>query len=97
MQVTVQVEAPEVLQKLYQLLQQLDALAHRVESMAILVQVESDLDVDRILRLREVRRVTGLSRSTIYNRLSRDSFPKPIRLGPQSVGWRRSVIIDWHP
>jgi prophage regulatory protein len=40
-----------------------------------------------ISRLPQVRSRTGLSRSTIYNRIKERSFPAPIRLGPRTIGW----------
>ena len=40
-----------------------------------------------ILRLPEVMARTGLSRSTIYVRISKGLWPKPISLGERAVGW----------
>ena len=40
-----------------------------------------------ILRLPEVKKSTGLSRSTIYLRISQGTFPKPVCLGRRAVGW----------
>jgi prophage regulatory protein len=48
-----------------------------------------------ILRRREVEARTGLSRSTIYQRIREKSFPLPISLGNKSVGWIRSEVDDW--
>lgn len=48
-----------------------------------------------ILRLPLVRARTGLSRSTIYLRISEDRFPKPISLGGRAVGWIESEIDEW--
>ena len=48
-----------------------------------------------ILRLPNVKARTGLSRSTIYLRISEGSFPKPISLGERAVGWLESDIQDW--
>jgi len=45
-----------------------------------------------ILRLPVVRARTGLSRSTIYLKVSEGSFPRPISLGARSVGWVESEI-----
>lgn len=50
---------------------------------------------DRILRPREVCRVVALSRTTLWRRVRDGQFPKPIRLGPNAVGWRRSAIDEW--
>ncbi len=48
-----------------------------------------------ILRLPAVKARTGLSRSTIYLRISNDDFPTPISLGGRAVGWIESDIDDW--
>ena len=50
---------------------------------------------DHILRRREVERLTGLCKSTIYYLMAQGLFPLPIRLGGRAVGWRRSELIDW--
>ena len=49
----------------------------------------------RILRLPSVKDLTGLSRSTIYLRISQDQFPKPISLGSRAVGWIEDEVLDW--
>ena len=51
----------------------------------------------RILRLPEVQARTGLSRSSIYLRLSNidDAFPKSVSLGARAVGWVESEIEDF--
>jgi prophage regulatory protein len=48
-----------------------------------------------ILRLPDVKRSTGLSRSTIYLRISQGTFPKPVSLGERSVGWVEGEIQEW--
>jgi prophage regulatory protein len=48
-----------------------------------------------ILRLPDVKRNTGLSRSTIYLRISQGTFPKPVSLDERSVGWVESEIQEW--
>lgn len=49
----------------------------------------------RILRLSEVKSRTGLSRSTIYERINTNSFPKSIQLGGRSVGWLEHEVNEW--
>ena len=49
----------------------------------------------RILRLPEVMRLTGLSKGTIHRRYRDGTFPRPLRLGPQSIGWPRAEILEW--
>ncbi|MBB3288761.1 MULTISPECIES: AlpA family phage regulatory protein [unclassified Rhizobium] len=48
-----------------------------------------------ILRRNDVQRLTGLPRSTIYDRISKGTFPKPIKLSTRSVGWLETEIADW--
>jgi prophage regulatory protein len=49
-----------------------------------------------ILRRKQVESRTGLSRSTIYARISEGKFPKPIGLGGgRAVGWIEAEIDDW--
>lgn len=48
-----------------------------------------------ILRLPTVKARTGLSRSTIYLRVSEGTFPKPVSLGGRAVGWIESEIQQW--
>ena len=37
----------------------------------------------------------GLSRSTIYDLISREAFPKQISLGGKNVAWAQSEITTW--
>lgn len=50
---------------------------------------------ERLLRLPEVAERTGLSRSTIYARISANEFPAPVSLGARAVGWPSSLIDAW--
>ncbi len=49
----------------------------------------------RLIRLPEVLRLTGLSRSTLYRKIHSSQFPQPVQLGPRSVAWRVSDILAW--
>lgn len=51
--------------------------------------------VTTILRLPTVKTRTGLSRSTIYLRVSEGSFPAPVSLGGRAVGWIEAEVNDW--
>ena len=53
------------------------------------------LDESKILRLPEVCRLTGLSRSTVYVRISEGNFPTGLRLGSRARGWRAGDILAW--
>jgi prophage regulatory protein len=48
-----------------------------------------------ILRVSEVARRVGLSRTTIWRRERSGDFPLRIRLGGRSVGWLDSEVEEW--
>ena len=48
-----------------------------------------------MLKLKEVQKMTGLGRSSIYAYVDKGIFPAQIKLGPRSVGWLEDEIIDW--
>lgn len=48
--------------------------------------------VHSILRLPAVKAESGASRSTIYLRIQQGLWPRPVKLGPRSVGWPASEV-----
>jgi prophage regulatory protein len=48
--------------------------------------------LNRLIDLIEVKRQTGMSRATIYERMARSTFPARVRLSPQRVLWVESEI-----
>jgi prophage regulatory protein len=48
-----------------------------------------------ILRLPAVKARTGLSRSTIYSKVSQREFPAPVSLGARAVGWVEEEVESW--
>ena len=46
----------------------------------------------RFLRVPDVKRLTGLSRSTIY---ADCSFPRGVKIGQRAVGWVEQEVLDW--
>ncbi len=49
----------------------------------------------RILRLPDVQLKTGLKHTTIYDKIARGEFPKPIPLSAKAKGFVESEIEDW--
>nr|WP_231578858.1 AlpA family phage regulatory protein [Vibrio hyugaensis] len=39
--------------------------------------------------------MTGLSRSTIYERMSMDEFPANVNFSGSAVGWLESEVCEW--
>ncbi|WP_373924607.1 helix-turn-helix transcriptional regulator [Duganella sp. BK701] len=54
-----------------------------------------------MLRCKQLMARLSLSRSTIYDKLSKSSprfdpsFPRPINLGPHAVGWVEAEVDAW--
>ncbi|WP_126241502.1 helix-turn-helix transcriptional regulator [Burkholderia gladioli] len=55
----------------------------------------------KVLRFNCLKEKIGISRSSVYNKMNPNSkyydeeFPKPIRLGESTVGWRESDVDAW--
>ncbi len=47
------------------------------------------------LRLKQVKTVTGMSRSWIYDAIRRGDFPAPIPLGVRAVAWDSADVAAW--
>lgn len=51
---------------------------------------------NRIIRAKELRKITGLSHSTLWRIQQRDpSFPSKVRLSTGCVGWKLSEVYAW--
>lgn len=47
------------------------------------------------MRIKEVMRVTGLSRTTIYRKIKDKTFPAPYQLSEDISGWSSLEIAEW--
>ena len=59
-----------------------DDLNHRINTM-------------RLIKIKEVIKMTSLSRATIYKYMADDSFPKPVSLGTKAVAWVEDEVENW--
>lgn len=50
---------------------------------------------DRIVRLKTVLARTGLSRSTMYRKISEGTFPSQIKISVHGAGWKESDLNRW--
>lgn len=49
----------------------------------------------RFLRIKDIKRETGLSRSTIYRRERDGEFPKRVKLSGNAMGWWSEDVDRW--
>ena len=78
------------------------AMAHLREVFALLGFPEFDCSStevtrlpDRLLRLPEVQRLTGLKRSAIYEQMQKGTFPRSVKVGPRAASWSEASIQAW--
>ena len=50
---------------------------------------------DRLLRLTELTRMLGVSRSTVYRYLAVGRLPPPVHLSSRCIAWKASTITAW--
>ena len=57
--------------------------------------MEQNMEDIAILRMPEVKKLTGLSRSSIYRMMADGIFPRSVSLGSRAVGWIVGDIRAW--
>jgi prophage regulatory protein len=65
------------------------------DSAGRLVHAASSLQGERLLRLRDVLTIVGLSRAHVYNLVKQELFPRPIALGSNCARWVQSEVQAW--
>lgn len=54
------------------------------------------MQLSKIIRMKKVQKMTGLSTATIYRRIAAGDFPRQVPLGAGSaVGWYKKEIKKW--
>lgn len=48
-----------------------------------------------MIKLPEVRRITGLGTTSIYNKMARGEFPRQVKLSIHDVVWVKSEVVAW--
>lgn len=48
-----------------------------------------------MIRLKEVMKRTGKSRTTIWRNVRAGTFPAPVSTGPQSIAWFEDEVQEW--
>ena len=49
----------------------------------------------RLLKLKQVMSITGLSRSYVYELAKAGTFPQPLKLSERSSAWLESEVQQW--
>ena len=44
--------------------------------------------------MRAVKQIIPYSTSTIYDRISKGTFPKPVPIGPRAVAWIEDEVLE---
>ena len=57
--------------------------------------MEMKNQVTQILRMRDVMAKLGVSRSTVYRLVADEKFPRQIKIGKRTVGWRLDAVEQW--
>ena len=50
---------------------------------------------DSFIRIKKVEAKTGLKKSMIYDLMSKEQFPKSIKIGERAVAWIESEVDKW--
>lgn len=56
---------------------------------------KAELARRRFIKLAKVKDYTSLSTSEIYRRIAAGTFPAQVTLGPKSVAWVETEILQW--
>lgn len=48
-----------------------------------------------MLRVSDVLKRTGMSRTSLYRKLRQGAFPAPLELGSNAIGWESTTVADW--
>lgn len=50
---------------------------------------------DRLLTMKQLREIVPKDKATIYRWIKQGIFPAGYQIGPQSVAWLRSEVMEW--
>lgn len=48
-----------------------------------------------MMRMPEVRKATGISKTTIWDHVRRGTFPQPVKVSPHCTAWRSDEVSAW--
>ena len=48
-----------------------------------------------LITVRDVIRITKISKASVYRRINEGDFPQPVRVGPRMVRFWESEVVEW--
>jgi len=57
--------------------------------------MRTETQQERMVRLPEVKFLSGLPKNSIYRLMAAGDFPSPVQLSAYSIAWRHSEIEGW--
>lgn len=52
-------------------------------------------DEHQLLRLKEIRKITGISRTTLLAMIKAGSFPRGRKISARLIVWTQEAVQDW--
>ncbi len=49
----------------------------------------------KLIRVGKVVEMTGIPKSSLYLKIKKNEFPKPVMTGVRTRAWRMDSVIDW--
>ena len=59
------------------------------------VLTQKERSTMKIYRMKELTRVVGLARATIYSKIKNGEFPKGTKLSCRARGWTEDSVTEW--
>jgi prophage regulatory protein len=57
--------------------------------------MEQVTPLSRLVRIKEVLQLIGLSKTTLYKMIQEGKFPKSVSIYGSAVGWKQDEVADW--
>ena len=58
-------------------------------------EAQEKLKGSRVIRRKEVEKLTGLGASSIYALMDKGEFPRPLQISERTVAWRLAEVEEW--
>ncbi len=63
--------------------------------MQLVSETRPQVKRDRLLSLAEVEAATSCKKSTIYNLMKGNAFPRCVQITKRRVAWPESAVLQW--